>query len=177
MLAHLKSKNCLKAFNISNDYIKLNTSTLFHFLHFRASLLLSLSLLLKYLVMENHHLHNFHFLRTLKSQPVKKTDGGEFRHPDIPCFQVIRAFDIKVYHFISAFEIASFWHNILGWNRRSGNELQFFLPIWFDNQRKTLIRESLKKSSSDTLGTVEPLITFCQSVKLGTTTWNQGDNL
>ena len=36
-----------------------------------------------------------HFLRTLKSQPVKKTDGGEFRHPDIPCFQVIRAFDIR----------------------------------------------------------------------------------
>ena len=88
------------------------------------------------------------------------------------------SFWYKVSHCISAFEIASFWHNILGWNWRGGNELQFFsLPIWFDNQRKTLIRESLKKSSSYALGTVEPLITFCQSVKLGTTTWNQGDNL
>ena len=30
------------------------------------------------------------FARTLKSQPVKKTDGAEFRHPDIPCFEVMR---------------------------------------------------------------------------------------
>ena len=27
-------------------------------------------------------------IRALKSQPVKKTNGAEFRHPDIPCFEV-----------------------------------------------------------------------------------------
>ena len=95
--------------------------------------------------MENHHLHNFHFLRTLKSQPVKKTDGGEFRHPDIPCFQVIRAFDIKVYHFISAFEIASFWHNILGWNWRSGNELQFFFTNLVWQSKENIDKRILEK--------------------------------
>ena len=42
------------------------------------------------------------------------------------------SFWYKVSHCISAFEIASFWHNILGWNWRSGNELQFFFSnlVW-----------------------------------------------
>ena len=36
------------------------------------------------------HASKYFFARTLKSQPVKKTDGAEFRHPDIPCFEVMR---------------------------------------------------------------------------------------
>ena len=64
--------------------------------------------------MENHHLHNFHFLRTLKSQPVKKTDGGEFRHPDIPCFQVIRAFDIRCLIAFQLLKLPAFDMTFLG---------------------------------------------------------------
>ena len=74
--------------------------------------------------MENHHLHNFHFLRTLKSQPVKKTDGGEFRHPDIPCFQVIRVFDIRCLIAFQILKLSAFDLTFLG--ELEDVEMQFF---------------------------------------------------